>query len=93
MRKKSKRTRVRETKEKYENIKKTIDSYGITRYVNDQEFLHRNDGPAVLFPEGNCEWWLYGIPYTFPLWCIRANKTEEEIVILKLKYNIKNNNV
>ena len=93
MKKKSKRARRKEIREKYKNTKKTVDSYGIIRYVNDQEFLHREDGPAVLFPEGNCEWWLYGIPYTFSLWCIRTDKTDEDMVFLKLKYNINENNV
>lgn len=36
--------------------------------------LHREDGPAVIFSSGNCEWWLNGIQYNTMLEYMIANE-------------------
>ena len=54
--------------------------------------LHREDGPAVVFPfggpfGGRVLWFIGGIRYrTFSEWCLDANPTEQEKMLLVLKY-------
>jgi len=55
--------------------------------------LHREDGPAAIFPKGNLcypkghnKWCLDGKQYSFEDWCEKLNKSKEEIIFLKLKY-------
>lgn len=38
-----------------------IDIHGVKRWVNGNNFLHREDGPAVEYPDGSVSFWLYGI--------------------------------
>ena len=57
-------------------------------YVNGRQ--HRLDGPAVTFPkntkDSQFEWWYKHNRYTFEDWCTLSEKTESEIVYLKLLY-------
>ena len=53
-------------------------------YTNSS--IHREDGPAVIFPDGIIEWWYDDDEYSFEIWCIHTEKTNEEIVQLKLQY-------
>ena len=59
------------------------------QYINNGR-RHREDGPAIINTnghlEGLIEWWWEGTPYIFETWCKVANKTDEEIVQLKLQY-------
>ena len=76
--------------------------------------LHREDGPAVIYPDGGKEWWYegqlhrndgpavikyyqwrdYGLRWfyhgkelrSYIHWLYQTDKTDEEIVFLKLKY-------
>jgi hypothetical protein len=49
--------------------------------------IHRENGPAVIGP--NVILWYYeGIMYDFLEWSIRTKKSTEDIIFLKLKYNI-----
>lgn len=42
-------------------IKKSVDSDGIVRYYDkESNVLHREDGPAVEYPNGGEEWYQYG---------------------------------
>ena len=50
----------------------------IILYKNDDEELHREDGPAVIWPDGRKEWWINGIPYIYSEW-------KKEILKRKLK--------
>jgi len=51
------------------------------------EKLHREDGPAIImYPSGKKYWYLNDIEYTFEEWCKKLNKTDQEIIFLKLKY-------
>lgn len=34
----------------------TIDIFGTKEYLNDDHYLHREDGPAIIFTKGN-RWW------------------------------------
>ena len=59
--------------------------------------LHREDGPAIIFPDGRIYWFLDGSEYNFFDWWETTKKTneqifsiiediEEEITILKLQH-------
>jgi len=61
-------------------------------YINGK--LHREDGPAVIYKDvfdalihhENNKWYLNNIKYSFEKWCEILNKSDEEIIFLKLKY-------
>ena len=54
---------------------------------NDEIILHREDGPAVTNYQMKMLGWFYeGKFLTFENWCKKLNKTDEEIVKLKLEY-------
>lgn len=55
-------------------------------YNSNGSHCHREDGPAIIYPNGDCSWILYGEDYTFGRYCKRLNLKDEDIIILKLKY-------
>lgn len=48
--------------------------------------IHRTEGPAIIYPSGNVIYVINGIVHSFEEWCKRLEKTDEEIVQLKLQY-------
>ena len=54
-------------------------------YLNGK--CHREDGPAVMRTGGILVWYLNGTEYTFRDHCKELKLTDEEIILLKLKYN------
>ncbi len=42
------------------SIRKEIDQFGDVRYHNEQDYLHRDDGPAVECANGDKEWYQNG---------------------------------
>jgi hypothetical protein len=68
-----------------------IDRNNEITWYNDQEQMHREDGPAIIYPvdgwnAAGVEWWLNDIPHTFDEWCIALNITDEAKMLLKLQY-------
>ncbi len=49
-------------------------------------WFHRVDGPAIIFPGGSVRWVIDGNTYTFADFLSNANISEEEKIILILKY-------
>jgi len=49
--------------------------------------LHREDGPSIEYINGINDWFLNNIPYSFEEWCKILNKTDEEKIFLRLKYD------
>jgi len=49
---------------------------------------HREDGPAYIGANGTHVWYLNDRYYSFDDYCKELRLTDEEIVFLKLKYNI-----
>ena len=50
--------------EVYDALKYRIDvspRTGTRRYYNSKGQLHREDGPAVVYSGGSCEWWQNGL--------------------------------
>tara|TARA_R110000822_G_scaffold304277_1_gene429374 strand:- start:70 stop:351 length:282 start_codon:yes stop_codon:yes gene_type:complete len=70
-----------------------IDKNNEITWYNVHEQMHREDGPALIYPaggwylDGEVEWWLNDTPYTFNEWCIALNKTDEEKMMLRLQYD------
>ena len=60
----------------------------VESYKDEENRIHRSDGPALIWNSGRLSWYYYGSRMSFYDWCMQLNKTEEEIVILKLKYHI-----
>jgi hypothetical protein len=60
---------------------------GITRWYNEAGQLHREDGPAVILPDGGVEWWFNGTHISFSLWCRRLIITDEQKLLLRLQYD------
>jgi hypothetical protein len=63
-----------------------MDSYGACRWFNEEGRRHREEGPAVISPNSNMGWWLNGLRYSFNMWCIELNKTDEAKMMLRLQY-------
>ena len=60
---------------------------GIILYKNDDEELHREDGPAVIRPDGTKFWCLNGEIYSsFNDWIEELDKNDEEKMGLILYY-------
>ena len=56
--------------------------------------LHREDGPAIIRPNKKYYGWYFtGMHVPFVAWCNLTEKTDEEIVLLKMKYDININEV
>ena len=55
-------------------------------WINSEGYLHREDGPAKIHLDGKNEFYYDGDWFTFEEWCEITNKTNEEIVQLKLQY-------
>jgi hypothetical protein len=62
-------------------------SDGTTRWYNDIGEHHKEDGPAIIHPSGYAGWFLNGEPYDFGDWCVAANKTDEQKLLLRLQYD------
>ena len=63
-----------------------INSDGLITWYNEAGHHHREDGPAQLWRDGGIDWYLNGDYYLFNEWCIVSNKTDEEKMMLRLRY-------
>ena len=61
-------------------------SDGTTRWYNDIGEHHKEDGPAIIHPSGYAGWFFNGESYEFGEWCVAANKTDEQKLLLTLQY-------
>ena len=64
-----------------------IDHDGDISWYNEIGEWHREDGPAIISINGDVEWWYNDTQYTFDGWCIVLNKTDEEKMLLRLRYD------
>jgi hypothetical protein len=48
--------------------------------------IHRDDGPAVERADGDNWWYLYGQRLSFDVWLDKVDMSDEEKVMMKLKY-------
>jgi hypothetical protein len=63
-----------------------IDKFGYIKWYNELGQCHREDGPGVIYPEGDASWYLNGQPYLFADWLIKLNKSDEDAMMLRLRY-------
>ncbi len=50
-------------------------------------FYHRTDGPAVIYPDGDCEWWIKGKTFgNNKSYQLEAGLSDEEMAVIILKY-------
>jgi len=59
---------------------------GQIRWFNAAGQNHREDGPAVIYTDGSMLWTLYDVSYSLKEWCIELNKSDEEKMLLLLRY-------
>mgnify|MGYP003345210780 CR=1 FL=1 len=50
---------------------RVVDSYGVERWYKNY-FFHREDGPAVILPDGYKEYYLKGEYLTFEEWLVKT---------------------
>ena len=48
--------------------------------------IHREDGPSIISPDGDVEWCLNNIVYTFNDWLKLTPISDEEKMLLRLQY-------
>jgi hypothetical protein len=61
-----------------------INKIGTIMWYNEEGQVHREEGPA--FIGSDIAWYFNDRSYTFDNWCIAANKTDEEKMLLRLQY-------
>ena len=75
---------------KYAAVEQSDGSYlhedGDVCWYNRIGQLHREEGPAVISPNGDVEWWLNGNYYFVDDWLIKLNKSDECKMMLRLQY-------
>ncbi len=49
-------------------------------------YLHREDGPALIWANQPATWWANDHCYSFDTWCKELNKTPEEKLLLQLEW-------
>ena len=62
-----------------QTYKVTVDKYKTICWYNDKEKLHRLDGPAIEYANGDKSWYMNGKPYT---------PSAHEIIIYKMKQKV-----
>jgi hypothetical protein len=63
-----------------------VDRVGNISWYNKHGEWHREDGPAVIYSNGEVEWMINGYNYTFAEWLIELNKPDEDKMLLRLQY-------
>jgi hypothetical protein len=61
-----------------------INKIGTIIWYNDEGQVHREDGPA--FIGRDIAWYFNDVGYSFDNWCIAANKTDKDKMLLRLQY-------
>jgi hypothetical protein len=63
-----------------------IDHDGGITWFNVIGERHSEDGPSIITYRGKAAWYINGINYSFNEWCIAANKTDKDKMLLRLQY-------
>jgi hypothetical protein len=63
-----------------------INERGTIVWYNEYGEIDREDGPAVIYPDGEVEWCLNSEPYEFNKWCTLVSITDEVKMMLRLQY-------
>ena len=76
----------------YKRYNRNIRSH---EWKTSEGLLHREDGPAQEGDENfwgvdRYRWFWYDIPLSFSDWCFHTGKSDDEILMLKLRYGVSN---
>tara|TARA_B110000259_G_scaffold50480_1_gene59377 strand:- start:325 stop:588 length:264 start_codon:yes stop_codon:yes gene_type:complete len=64
-----------------------VDDFGDITWYNKAGDFHREDGPSIIYTNGNAYWYIHGISYdSFAEWLIELNKPDESKMLLRLQY-------
>jgi hypothetical protein len=63
-----------------------INKHDNIAWYNEEGQLHKEDGHAVIWANGNSYWFLNGIQYTFNEWLKLTPITDEQKLLLRLQY-------
>jgi hypothetical protein len=63
-----------------------INQRGISTWYNHDGTRHREDGPAIIWINGNTYWFLNGELYTFKVWLTLTPITDEQKLLVRLQY-------
>jgi hypothetical protein len=55
-------------------------------WYNEEGLVHRVDGPAILYPDGDISWYLYDYKYDFDEWLKLTPISDEQKMLLRLQY-------
>ena len=73
---------------------KHIDEDGDELWKLPNGLIHREDGPAITFADGETYWWLDGQGYSFKDYSsiLKSDygKTDEDIMLIRMKYDTTN---
>lgn len=64
--------------------KVTVDDEGSTRWYNEKDQLHRENGPAVEWVDGHKEWWVNGKKLTEEEF-LKATQPIKELTVAQLE--------
>ena len=54
--------------------------------INGTGVSHRDDGPAIIHPDGRVCWIYEGNMLSFDKWCTRVGVSDEQMMLLRLRY-------
>jgi hypothetical protein len=63
-----------------------LNRHDTKRWFNEAGETHRDDGPAIIYDDGEVSWMLNDKIYAFGRWCVAANISDEDKMMLRLQY-------
>jgi hypothetical protein len=64
----------------------SISRWGTIRWYNKLGYYHKETGPALIYSDGELDWFLNGTKYSFSDWIKRTPTTDEQKLLLRLQY-------
>ncbi len=68
-------------------VRKEISSINNTYYFNEQNQLHKEDGPAIQYTNGDKEWWINGLLHRIDGPAIAYGYRRKEYYLLNKEYS------
>jgi hypothetical protein len=59
---------------------------GYIMWYNEAGQSHKEDAPAIMYPNGNVSWCYKGLSYSFNTWLSLSSVSDEEKMMLRLQY-------
>jgi hypothetical protein len=63
-----------------------MNDLGSIIWFNTDGEYHNEDGPAFICSYGSMYWYVNNGVYIFDQWCIKLNKSDEDKMMLRLRY-------